>query len=120
MNGSESESLPTNALGPWFRQNPYQEFERSKQRPMESHQYLEGLQQQGFREQHMPQQPFRPDFNSGKTDFNVWDSFNAAFLATQDAERRRKTIEGQQVIQRLGQQRYLPGYEGVQGAEMPG
>ena len=117
---SESQSSPYNALGAWLRQNPYQDLERSKQRTMESRQYLEGLRQQDLYGQHMPQQPVRPDLNSRKTAFNVWDSFNSAFSATQDAEyARRKAIEEQQAMQLYGQQKYLPGYEGVQGAEMP-
>lgn len=88
---------------------------------MESPQYLEGARQQDLYGQHLRQQPVTPVFNSRKIDFNVWDSFNNAFFATQDAERRRrKGLEEQQAMQRFGQQPYLPGYEGVQGAEMPG
>ncbi|MHC9062730.1 hypothetical protein ACYX34_08585 [Nitrospira sp. CMX1] len=121
---SESQSSPYNALGAWLRQNHYQDLEQSKQRTMESRQYLEGLRQQDLYGQHMPQQPVRPDLNSRKTDFNVWDSMLAGanrFSAMQDAEyARRKAIEEQQTMQLLGQAKYLPGYEGVQGAEMPG
>lgn len=68
-----------------------------------------------------------PGSNQQKTDFNVWDSMHAGansfsrFSAMQNAEyARRKAIEEQQTMQLLGQQTYLPGYEGVQGAKMPG
>ncbi|MBX3326878.1 MAG: hypothetical protein U0223_08225 [Nitrospira sp.] len=66
----------------------------------------------------------RPDFSPRKTGFNVWDSMLAGarrFSSIQDAEyARRKAIEEQQTMQLFGQQKYLPGYEGVQGAELPG
>lgn len=57
--------------------------------------------------------------------FNVWNSFTQGmgladnFRRMQDDERqRRRMVEQDQAMQLLAQQPYIPGYEGVKGAEM--
>lgn len=57
--------------------------------------------------------------------FNVWNSFTQGmgladnFRRMQDDERQRRMLEKQDAAMRqLSEQGYIPGYEGVQGAEM--